>query len=204
MRGLWTNIGLFGFAAATLFLVADSQARSAARPSTQRSNNGAMAQTGRIRGRSAAMTHQEIAALRTAHQLLAQAKHDYEGHRAKAMHEIHQAIHAMLPNHAKPANGNTTAKGAGSTPNGTTGAGTPPNGTKGAGNTTNGTKTPNQGAGGTGAAGKETQAQSDALLKKAQQILQTVHGQMGGKHHAKAKGLVQAAIQHLNTALEIR
>ena len=34
--------------------------------------------------------------------LLNEANHDYDGHRAKAVHEVHNAIHALHPHHKHP------------------------------------------------------------------------------------------------------
>ncbi len=44
----------------------------------------------------------QITALRTTAKLLQQADHDYKGHRAAAVHEIHVAIHSLQPVGKKP------------------------------------------------------------------------------------------------------
>jgi hypothetical protein len=44
-------------------------------------------------------THEIIAELRSAHRYLEEANHDYKGHRAKASHEIMQAIHQLQKHH---------------------------------------------------------------------------------------------------------
>jgi hypothetical protein len=53
---------------------------------------------------------QAIAQLRTTRALLHQANHDYKGHRVKAMHDITQAIHALLPAHHPHRTGTTTGQ----------------------------------------------------------------------------------------------
>ena len=47
--------------------------------------------------------------LRVAHELLASADHDYDGRRAKAMEEIHKAIHEIEGKHHKGAGAPTVA-----------------------------------------------------------------------------------------------
>src|ERR1700738_328656 len=48
----------------------------------------------------------QVAQLRATAHLLQLADHDYKGHRAKAVHEIHLAIHILHPGHKKhPATG---------------------------------------------------------------------------------------------------
>jgi len=44
-------------------------------------------------------THQVIGELKAAHKYLEAANHDYQGHRAKASHEITQAIHQLEKHH---------------------------------------------------------------------------------------------------------
>ncbi len=107
-----------------------------------------------------------VTALHQAKTLLDTAIHDYDGHRAKAVGEIHHAIHELSPHHHKATHSN--AKPA------------------------NETTTPG-----------ETQAQSDARLKQSLQILSGLQGQMP-KHHAKATGHVEKAIEELNVALKIK
>lgn len=43
----------------------------------------------------------QVAQLRATAHLLQLADHDYKGHRAKAVHEIHLAIHILHPGHKK-------------------------------------------------------------------------------------------------------
>lgn len=125
-----------------------------------------------------AQNHQIIMELSQTKKLLESAKHDYDGHRAKAIHEITQAIHALHQH----------------------GTGT---GGKATGNAGGGNKATGRPATGNAAAG-ENQQQSDVLLKQARQQLHVIHGQLGATHHAKAKTLVHAAIQQLDNALKIR
>jgi hypothetical protein len=44
----------------------------------------------------------QVTALRETVVLLNKADHDYKGHRAKAVHELHVAIHSLHPAHKKP------------------------------------------------------------------------------------------------------
>jgi hypothetical protein len=49
----------------------------------------------------------------------------------------------------------------------------------------------------------EAQASSDAQLRQAQAILQTVQSELNS-HHPRAAGNVTAAIRDLNTALKLK
>lgn len=115
--------------------------------------------------------------LRSAHKLLASADHDYDGRRAKAMEEIHKAIHEIEGKHKKIV---TTT-----TPVTTTPAvvATTPKVKK--------------------AKVMESQAASDAKLHEAMDILAGVQGEISA-HHPKAKSHVDAAMGHLKVALNIR
>lgn len=108
--------------------------------------------------------------------LLEKADHDYEGHRAAAVHHITQAIHELSGAH----HGGTHAAGA-------------PHHAGG--------KHPHPGKG--GQKGHEPQAVSDAQLRVALQQLAAIHAQLGGAH-PKASGNIQAAIVELNVALKIK
>ena len=116
----------------------------------------------------------QVAELNTTIKLLQAADHDYQGHRAQAIHDIHQAIHALHPtaNHNKSSapggkvtGKNVTAKGQG--------------------------------------ANKEPQAVSDAQLKQAIAQLNTVQGQLKAAPPA-ALHSVQAAVKQLQVALTIK
>jgi hypothetical protein len=111
--------------------------------------------------------------LRAAHRLLAEADRDYDGHRARAAEAVHKAIRELVGNHHP-------AKAAGS------------------------------GAAGAAAAAvkkqpaiHEAQANSDAQLRQAQGILQTVQAELNA-HHPKAATHVTLAIGEINTALKIK
>ena len=112
-----------------------------------------------------------VTTLHQAKTLLDTAIHDYDGHRAKAVEEIHHAIKALTPHHthkAPAANGTKTNGGAGKQ-----------------------TTTPG-----------ETQAQSDAQLKQALELLNGLNANQIS--NAKAATHLQTAITELNTALKIK
>ena len=108
--------------------------------------------------------------------MLEHGDHDYQGHRAKAVHEITQAIHDLEGKHAHA--GKKGGAHAGKKP-------------AGAGNSKGSAKL------------KEPQATSDAQLKQAIQMLTQIESQLGNTH-PKARTSVQMAIQELNTALTIK
>jgi hypothetical protein len=112
------------------------------------------------------------AALRQVHTLLATADHDYNGHRAKAAQHVAQALRELGGHHA-----GTNHK-----------AGTGPGRAAGQNAAGNRARLP--------------QAQSDAQLQKALQMLSGLGGQI--QNHPNAAGHVQSAITELNTALKIR
>src|ERR1700721_3053679 len=124
-------------------------------------------------------TSEVVTALHEANTLLDTAIHDYDGHRAKAVGEVHHAIHELSSHHHKSTNGATTpaAKVAAKEAKPANGAAT----------TTPG----------------ENQAQSDKQLKQALEILSGLSGSLP-KNHAKASGHVQTAIEELNVALKIK
>jgi pyruvate/2-oxoglutarate dehydrogenase complex dihydrolipoamide acyltransferase (E2) component len=96
--------------------------------------------------------------LASAYMLLANADHDYNGHRVQAMESIRKA--------AKRLKISLQGKGNG---------------------------------------GNQPQADSDAKLLRAQQILQQVQGSIGGSRRgAKVRQHVNEAIQHITTALQTR
>lgn len=127
-----------------------------------------------------------IAELHAAKALLEKADHDYEGHRAKAAHEISAAIHELSANHKKkPGTGKAQAKP--QNPNGKKAAA----GAKGKGS--------GKGKGKL----KEPQAVSDAQLKEAQKLLANALTKMPASH-PKAVENIKAAIAELTTALKIK
>ena len=117
-----------------------------------------------------------IKTLISAHKLLAEANHDYDGHRAKAAQEVHEAVMA-LGHHRHP------KAQPGTTPN--NGAGVPPKGGNGGQQKTH-----------------EPQSVSDGQLQQAQQLLQAALTQLG--NHPKAAASVKAAIAEINLALSIK
>ena len=106
--------------------------------------------------------------------LLNEANHDYDGHRAKAVHEVHNAIHALHP-HRKAVRPGTTP-----TPK-------PP--------------TVKQPAPKEDQA--KSDAQLKAAIQ-ALQTVQTQLSSSTAAHHKKAAADLQAAIAELNTALAIK
>jgi hypothetical protein len=132
-----------------------------------------------------------LAQLHTAHALLLKADHDYSGHRAKAAHEVSEAIHAIT--------GHKHVAGAGQNKGGLNVAGQNKGGLNAAGQNNGGLNAAGQNNVG---AGKMPQAQSDAHLKQAAQILTQALSQMPAGHQATGK--VQAAVTHIGTALKIK
>ncbi len=124
-------------------------------------------------GQKAALIKQ----LRCAHKLLAEADHDYDGHRARAAEEVHKAIRDLEGKHrsTKVHTGTTI---------------TPPVVT---------TKPPHVKR----PALREPQGTSDGQLRQALSILQTVQTELNG-HHPKAAANVAAAVGQINTALSIK
>ena len=119
--------------------------------------------------------------LRTAHRLLAEADHDYDGHRAKAAGEVHKAIKDLAYHHKKGEPGQTPGNG---------------------GNHGSGTHEPNKAA----QSGKEHEPQgnSDSQLREAHEILKTVLGQINATKHPKAAGHIKEAIHEIRLALKMK
>jgi hypothetical protein len=116
-----------------------------------------------------------LTALHQAKTLLDTAIHDYDGHRGKAVGEIHHAIHELTPHGHKGTKANAVAT-------------TEKVAEKQAPKTT----TPG-----------ENQAQSDMQLKQALQILSELNGKIPSTH-TKAAGHLQTAVEELNVALKIK
>jgi hypothetical protein len=117
-----------------------------------------------------------IKTLRSAHRLLVAADHDYDGHRAKAAKEVHNALKELGYQHKKVQPASTPANGAVVAPK----------------------------AGRTGQPRvHEPQANSDAQLLEAKGLLQGALTQLTGKHPT-ATAKVKAAIAEINTALSIK
>lgn len=122
---------------------------------------------------------------------LNQAEHDYNGHRARAIHEISTAIRHLGTQAGQSNTGNTGPAHSGNA-----------NGTNTATRTATGTGTGTA----TGSGQKLPQAMSDAYLREAQQSLVSLESQMntnGINSHSftQAKSSVQNAIRELNLAL---
>jgi hypothetical protein len=125
------------------------------------------------------MTHQQlINELHSTRTLLQNADHDYDGHRAKAVHHVGAAIHALGGHHHTQAGGTTTP------------AVNP------------------QPVNAQGGKNPLPQEVSDARLKQGIQQLQIIQQQLAttkpGKNHGNAATSIQNAITELNTALKIK
>ena len=121
---------------------------------------------------TAANKNAVISTLRQAHALLAIANHDYAGHRAKAAESISLAIRELGGGHHHAHSATIGAA--------------------------------HHVAAGVAGGGKahEAQANSDAQLKQAGQLLVSLQGHVPNKHKAAAH--VQHAINELNLALKVR
>ena len=130
----------------------------------------------------------EMASLRQAHRLLAEADHDYDGHRAKAAEEVHKAIMDLREaHHAK-----SDQSGPGHEGTARTGSG-------------HVERSAHAVVGGTNQTGKvrEPQATSDSQLRQALSLLQGVQPELTSQHPNAATN-VAAAITEINTALGIK
>ena len=127
----------------------------------------------------------EIASLKMAKQLLEGANHDYKGHRAKAVHAIHQAIAEIEHHHHKG-----TGKQAPTSP-------------AAAAAKANAKALHSQAAAKTPIV-HEAQAASDTQLRAAEQLLVKVQSELATGKHPKAIAHVQLALQELQVALAIK
>jgi hypothetical protein len=132
--------------------------------------------------------------LEAAKHLLEHGKHDYAGHRAKAVHEVTQAI-KDLEHHHRHHSAHSPMNAQGGTP-----------GKQGA--SMLGGKMSAKAEGkkpGTAEAGREeSQGQSDEMLHKALHELEAVLKELGKhEHHKKAVEAIEAAIHELHKALKI-
>jgi hypothetical protein len=130
----------------------------------------------------------EIATLKQAKALLEEANHDYQGHRAKAVHAIHEALHELEHHHHAA---------------GTAGAKANPQvqAAKAAAKAAHATAAKN-GAGTNGV--HENQAASDQQLQSAQQLLAKVQTELSSGKHPHALAHVQTAMKELQTALTVK
>ena len=155
----------------------------------------------------------QVAELNTTIKLLQAADHDYQGHRAQAIHDIHQAIHALHPT-AKNNKSSTKGKqvaGKNNIAKGKNLAKKPsvigknlakkPS-VKGKNLAKKPSVKGKNSAKGKGA-NKEPQAVSDAQLKQAISQLNTVRGQLKAAPPAALKS-IQAAVKQLQVALTIK
>jgi hypothetical protein len=110
--------------------------------------------------------------IRSAQKLLAEADHDYDGHRAKALAEVHTAINAISGNRSQTNNQSASAAASA------------------AGKHSSEKKSSE----------KESQEKSDAQLQQAQTILQGLQQEVA-THHSKASRNVNSAITEINAAL---
>ncbi len=165
-RNLLSGVGLL-VCFVLVGLVFDSSA--VARQVNRRQNKAAV---------KAVAAAEVINALATAHQLLAVADHDYDGHRALAAKEVHKALMGL--GH-RQVNAQTGMPGAASPP------------------AAGGKKAALTGQ----TQGKESQASSDAQLRQAMQLLQGTLPYIGSRH-PKAAANVNAAIGQINTALTLK
>jgi hypothetical protein len=124
-----------------------------------------------------------LATLKSAHKLLEEANHDYQGHRAKAVHAIHQAIREIEHHSGKGAVKHTQSAPAKAAVKATVRAA----------KATTGKVPPVH----------EAQAASDTQLRAAQQLLLKVQAELSSGTHPKASVHVQTAILELQTALKI-
>jgi hypothetical protein len=118
---------------------------------------------------------QIVQALASARTLLATANRDYEGHRASAAQEVRKAMAALGYRRQKTQAASTVNAGAVANPGAAAGQG----------------------------AIRKTQANSDAQLGQARQILQGVLSQTNVSR-PKASAHLTAAILHINTALSLK
>jgi hypothetical protein len=140
-------------------------------------------------------------ALHWAHRLLAEADHDYDGHRARAAHEVHKALEELGAHHAHatvPSTGTSTPSAASSVRHAAAAA------PAGAGGTVAPqTAAPAGHVGAATPAMHESQARSDAQLRKAREILRMVSGELRARHpHAHLH--VAEAIGEIDRALAIK
>jgi hypothetical protein len=163
-------------------------AASVTKPSTQRPSMGG----GSTSGKSV------LAQLEAAKHLLEHAKHDYAGHRLKALHEITLAIKDL--EHKHPTHSPMAAQG------GKAGGSMPVKMGSGKAGGAGGKSTVKAGGGKSGNAGagdEESQSKSDAQLRKAEQELKAVLKQLHGGNHKKAAKAIEAAIHELQLALKV-
>jgi hypothetical protein len=133
-------------------------------------------------GKSAEVKVQEAAALKDAYILMAMGDHDYDGHRVKAMHHVAETI--KLLDHSVMKNGNKGEKIVATEEEISTARAAyiaKHEGKK-----------------------HEGQAQSDAQMREALQLLGKVREAVAQHKHPKVKENVGEAIKHVEIALKVR
>ncbi len=157
-------------------------------------------------GRSQGYNRALVGRLRSVHMSLARIDHDYQGHRARAMHAVSMAIRQLTHR-------SMVYNGVGFAPGMNNGQGMGMNNGRGMG--MNNGRGMGTGRAGLGAGGRRsqlmtmTQAQSDARMSQALRTLQGINMQLNGQGtnttgRAWVGGHIQRAIHELNIALSIR
>ena len=123
---------------------------------------------------------QIMQALKSAHKLLSEADHDYQGHRHLAAEEVHKAIEELGGHHRHKS----------AIVNGSTASGVLVAMPKNAAHSAHGKA-------------HQSQAVSDGQLQQAQQMLEGALSRLGASH-SKAAANVHAAIAQINVALSVR
>jgi hypothetical protein len=166
----------------------------AAKATHQQSAAPANGQVGSIANSPRPTNTALVSSLQASRTQLAQASHDYNGHRARALQEVDTAIRLLStqPGQSKSA-GSGLAKGATTT------------GGSGAVNTP-GSKTGSATSNASGTNPSTSQPASNAELEQAHQLLQAMESRMdttGVNQHSyiQAKDSVQGAIREINLAL---
>ena len=138
-------------------------------------------------GQSQGTNRAAVSRLRAVHSSLARIDHDYQGHRARAMHSISMAIRQL-------SNRSSVYRNTGFN-----------------GNMNNRAGMANRGGAGAGRGRRQpmTQAQSDQIMSQALRTTQGVQMQLASQGnasggHARARGHLQHSIREMNTALSIR
>jgi hypothetical protein len=148
----------------------------------------------------------EISTLRKAKKLLEEAKHDYKGHRARAMHAIHEAIQE-LEQHGQNQHARNSQAGSATAGRSASGhsSGDAHHAASGAGSTNHNNGTLHRQATSTkqSPGAQLTQADSDSHLRSAQQLLMQAQTQMSGKH-AGAANHIQVALTEVQQALQVK
>jgi hypothetical protein len=137
---------------------------------------------------------------------LEEAKHDYKGHRAKAMHAIHAAIQE-LEQHGQNQHARNSSAGsatAGRLASGhSSGHARQVAGSTGSANHNNATLHRQTNSSNQSSGAQLTQADSDSHLRSAQQLLMQAQTQMSGKH-AGAANHIQVALTEVQQALQVK